>query len=73
MKKIFIALCCYLAPMALMAQNTNSNTDNLDFLRSIGKIYVAVGVLLIIFIGIVIFLVRLDSNLTNLENQIKNE
>jgi hypothetical protein len=69
MKKIFIALCCYLAPMALMA----SNTDNLDFLRSIGKIYVAVGVLLIIFIGIVIFLVRLDSNLTNLENQIKNE
>ena len=44
-----------------------------DFLRSTGKIYSVVAVILVIFIGIVIFLFRLDNKLTKLENQIKNE
>ena len=41
-----------------------------DFLRSMGKIYVVVGVLLMIFIGIVIYLISLDRKLTKLETQI---
>ncbi len=45
--------------------------DNPDFARSIGKIYVVVAVILIIFIGIVIFLIRMDRKLTKLESQIK--
>ena len=44
-----------------------------DFLRSTGKIYSVVAVILVIFVGIVIFLYRLDNKLTKLENQIKNE
>ena len=44
-----------------------------DFLRSTGKIYSVVAVILVIFIGIVIFLFRLDNKLTKLEKQIKNE
>lgn len=47
--------------------------ESLDFLRSTGKIYAVVAVIAIIFIGIVIFLFRLDNKLTKLENQIKNE
>jgi CcmD family protein len=44
-----------------------------DFLRSTGKIYAVVAVIVVIFIGIIIFLFRLDHKLTKLENQIKNE
>ncbi|NNE28891.1 MAG: CcmD family protein [Saprospiraceae bacterium] len=42
-----------------------------DFLRSTGKIYVVVGVLVIIFLGIILYLFSLDRKLTNLENQIR--
>jgi CcmD family protein len=44
-----------------------------DFLRSMGKIYSVVAVIAVIFIGIFIFLFRLDRKLTKLENHIKNE
>ena len=44
--------------------------DSADFMRSIGKIYVVIAVILIIFISIVFYLVRLDNKLTKLENQI---
>lgn len=47
--------------------------SSLDFLRSTGKIYAVVTVIAVIFVGIVIFLFRLDNKLTKLENQIKNE
>ncbi|MBC7885150.1 MAG: CcmD family protein [Saprospiraceae bacterium] len=47
--------------------------DSLDFLRSTGKIYSVVAVIAVIFIGITIFLYRLDRKLTKLENQINNE
>ncbi|MCB0704588.1 MAG: CcmD family protein [Saprospiraceae bacterium] len=41
-----------------------------DFMDSIGKIYVVVGVILVIFIGLVIYLIRLDRKIARLENQI---
>ncbi len=47
--------------------------NSVDFLRSTGKIYSVVLVIAVIFIGITIFLYRLDRKLTKLENQIKNE
>ena len=50
-----------------------AQSDSLDFLRSTGKIYSVVAVIAVIFIGITIFLYRLDRKLTKLENQINNE
>ncbi len=44
-----------------------------DFMRSIGKIYVVVAVIVTVFIGIVLFLIFLDRKLTKLENQIQEE
>ncbi|MEM8527751.1 MAG: CcmD family protein [Bacteroidota bacterium] len=52
---------------ALAAQ---AQSDNPDFLRSIGKIYVVVAVIVVVFIGIIIFLIYLDRKLTKLEDQI---
>ena len=42
-----------------------------DFMRSTGKIYVVVAVLVLIFIGLGIYLFSMDRKLTKLEKQIK--
>lgn len=41
-------------------------------LHSSGKIYLVVGTLAIIFIGIVFYLFSIDKNLTKIENQIRD-
>ena len=41
-----------------------------DFMRSMGKMYVVVAVIIAVFLGIVIFLTYLDKRVTKLENQI---
>lgn len=41
-----------------------------DFMRSIGKIYVVVAVILVLFIGIFFFLINIDRKLSKLETQI---
>lgn len=53
-------------------QTLQAQGQALDFLRSTGKIYSVVLVILIIFIGIIAYLYRLDNKLTKLENHIKN-
>ena len=49
-----------------------AQADSPDFLRSIGKIYVVVAVIVTVFIGIVLFLIYLDRRLTKIENQISD-
>ena len=44
--------------------------EDTDFMRSMGKMYVVVAVIVAIFIGIVIYLVSLDRKISKLENQI---
>ncbi|MGX5820389.1 CcmD family protein [Chitinophaga lutea] len=49
-------------------QNTETGAVN-EFFRSDSKIYVAVGLLVIIFICIVLYLVRLDRRISKLEKE----
>ena len=44
-----------------------------DFMRSTGKIYVVVAVIVLAFLGIAFYLFRMDKKLTKLENQINND
>ena len=53
--------------------NLRAESVAIDFLRSTGKIYSVVAVIVIIFIGLAIYLWRIDRKLTKLENQIKDE
>lgn len=53
---------------ATQQQNTETGPVN-EFFRSDSKIYVAVGILVIIFTCIVLYLVRLDRRLTKLEKE----
>lgn len=46
--------------------------DN-DFMRSVGKIYVVVAVLIIIFIGLALYLFFIDRRISKLEKSNKNE
>jgi CcmD family protein len=63
---LFIALCC-MKGIAL-AQNVNTKTEEpTDFMRSNGKIYVVVTVVVIIVLGIFIYLLNLDKKIKKLE------
>lgn len=68
--KRYLAICLInlLYLPTLFAQTNGSG----DFMRSMGKMYVVVAVILAIFIGLVFFLVYLDRRLTKLEDQIKD-
>ncbi len=41
-------------------------------LHASGKIYLVVGTLAVIFVGIIVYLFTIDNKLTNIENQIKD-
>lgn len=59
-----------LLALVIVHQPAFAHAEQADFMRSMGKLYVVVAVILAIFLGIVIFLVYLDRKLTNIENQI---
>ena len=58
----------------LMTTSTlHAESPAIDFLRSTGKIYSVIAVIVVILLGIALFLYRMDNKLTKLENQINNE
>ena len=57
----------------LMSSGTlHAESPAIDFLRSTGKIYSVIAVIVVIILGIAFFLYRIDNKLTKLENQINN-
>lgn len=58
-------LLALLLPTAVLAQGV----DMADTMRSEGKIYVVVGVIAIIFIGLVAYLISLDRRISKMENR----
>lgn len=67
-QRILTIILCSLLPLpAALAQG------NRDFMRETGKINVVVAVILVIFLGIVWYLVRLERKLTKLEHQTKDD
>jgi CcmD family protein len=66
-KKALSSVSLFFLPISFLFAQQDT-----DFMRSMGKMYVVVAVILAIFIGIIIYLIRLDRKLTKLEDQIKN-
>ncbi len=64
-KKAFTTFTLLLLPFTLLLAQ-----EETDFMRSMGKMYVVVAVIVAIFIGIVIYLVTLDRKISKLEDQI---
>ena len=64
---IFFTALCFMKGIAL-AQDANDKTrEPTDFMRSNGKIYVVVAVVVIIVLGIFIYLFNLDRKIKKLE------
>ncbi|PCH98179.1 MAG: CcmD family protein [Bacteroidetes bacterium] len=53
------------------AQESVNKIGMADAMRESGKIYVVVGVLLIIFLGFIAFLIMTDRKISKLEKEIK--
>jgi len=68
MKKLLALTLSVICSLACTAQESTS-VEMADAMRANGKIYVVVAVLTIIFIGIVIYLVKIDKKLTKLERE----
>ncbi|MGK0366109.1 MAG: CcmD family protein [Saprospiraceae bacterium] len=67
MKKMKSFIPTLTALLLLFSTSIFAQTQEPDFMRSLGKIYVVIAVIVAIFIGIVIFLIYLDRRLTKLE------
>lgn len=68
MKKKLIALLVLLVhATVLMAQG--QGTEMADVMRSNGRIYVVVAVVVTILVGLILYLVRLDRKITKLEKE----
>ena len=67
----FLVLAFLFLQNFVMAQESNATVEMADVMRSNGKIYVVVGVILIIFFGIVSYLLLLNKKINNLEAKLK--
>ncbi len=64
-KGLLILSTLFLSSQTLIAQDGGN-----DFMRSMGKMYVVVAVIIVVFVGLIAFLVYLDRRLTKIEDQI---
>lgn len=67
----FLVLAFLFLQNFVVAQENNTTVEMADVMRSNGKIYVVVGVILIIFFGIVTYLLLLNKKINNLETKLK--
>ena len=72
MKKLFtlmvVLLFVFVCGITANAQ-TQEVAANTDIMRSNGKIYVVVAVLLTILIGLILYLINIDRKISKLENE----
>jgi hypothetical protein len=66
-RKVTLFTFLFLIQFISFAQDTTQPADMADTMRSNGKIYVVVAVILTIFAGIIFYLVRLDRKIAKLE------
>ena len=63
---VFLLISSVLSTQVLMAQD---KTEMADTMRSNGRIYVVVAVVLVILLGLILYLVRLDRRITKMEKE----
>ena len=66
-----ISIFSFLSIFLVSAQHLEQNTILSSFYQE-GKIYVVLAVILVIFIGIIAYLIRLDRKITTLEKSHKS-
>lgn len=67
LKRVALALSLSLFSLLSFAQMNTQQAEPSDFMRSNGKIYVVVAVVVVIVVGLFIYLANLDRKITRLE------
>jgi CcmD family protein len=67
MRKLFFLMLMLLATATVFAQQTTTDVEMADTMRSSGKIYVVIATIAIIFVGLAIYLFTIDRRLKKLE------
>jgi len=68
-KKILAFIVFALLQINLLAQDSTEKATMADMMRSNGRIYVVIAVILTILIGLLLYLVRLDRRINRMEKQ----
>ena len=66
-RTIFYFLILVLSTMVVKAQEGTAKTDFGEAMRSNGRIYVVIAVILTILIGLILYVVRLDRKMSKME------
>ncbi|HTM92318.1 MAG TPA: hypothetical protein VL095_07870 [Flavisolibacter sp.] len=66
-RKIYATVLLMFISFTAMAQSSSRQTEMADLMRSNGKIYVVTAVIITIFAGIIIYLVRIERKMNRLE------
>jgi CcmD family protein len=69
LKKILLLLVSGFITVLCNAQDGDKKVEMADLMRSNGRIYVVVAVMLIILIGLILYLVRLEKKISKLEKE----
>ena len=67
LKRIALAFALCIMQTIVFAQTDSTANGSTDFMRSNGKIYVVVAVVVVIVLGIFIYLMNLDKKISKLE------
>ena len=68
-KAIFFLFVLMLNTTFVLAQEGTAKTDFGETMRSNGRIYVVIAVILIILIGLILYVVRLDRKMSKMERE----
>ena len=69
LKKIITLVLLLISSVITMAQDGTKKVEMADLMRSNGRIYVVVAVMLIILVGLVLYVVRLDRKISKMEKE----
>jgi protein-S-isoprenylcysteine O-methyltransferase Ste14 len=70
MEKVLKVFFCLLAVTLSLSVNAQSGVEMADTLRSEGKIYVVVSIILIVLAGLIAYLFIMDRKVKKLEDQL---
>ena len=71
--KAFLAALLLFSQNLLAQQPVADGVEMADRLRADGKIWVVVAVIVAVFVGIIIYLVRLDRQIGKLDKEVKEK
>ena len=72
-KRLFKSLAlAFTFLLSFASQAQNASPEMADVMRANGKIYVVVAVLLIIFVGMIVYLISLDKKANRLQNELND-